>query len=147
MLAAEAEADGRSCMHERMRHCPRLLPRIVRSGSPRPTNGQVYHESGSRIRREGQHNQPEGALGINVKTLALSTTHVKGQLTCYGKSVADLALSRSEFSEDLSDRAGLDATGQEGVKLLRTGRDGDKFATSLVHFRCGGEAHGNQLSG
>jgi hypothetical protein len=50
-----------------------------------------------------ESNWPEGSLGIDVETLALTSTHIKGQLAGYCKSVADLTLSRSEFSKNLCD--------------------------------------------
>jgi hypothetical protein len=50
-----------------------------------------------------ESNWSEGSLGIDVETLALASTHIKGQLASYCKSMANLTLSRSEFSKNLRD--------------------------------------------
>jgi hypothetical protein len=58
--------------------------------------------------RDGeQTNGAEGAFGIDVETLALSTAHADRQLACHRERVADLRLSGTEFAEELCDRSRL----------------------------------------
>jgi hypothetical protein len=90
-------------------------------------------------------NIPECTFGVDVQTLSLAAAHVEWQLARYRKGVADLALARSELSEDLRDRASLDATSEESVQLLRPSRDGYQLAPALVHLRRGREAHRHEL--
>ena len=61
--------------------------------------------------------------------------------------MTDLRFSRPELAEDFCDRAGFDATGEQGVELFGAGGDGDELGAALVHFGSGGEAHGNYFGG
>lgn len=94
-----------------------------------------------------QANRPECAFGVDIETFSFAAAHVEGELACHGEGVADLGFARSEFAKDFGHRASFDAAGQECVKLFGAGRDGDELGAALVHFCCGGEAHGDEFRG
>lgn len=87
----------------------------------------------------------EGALGVDVQTLALAAAHVEGQLAGDGEGVANLGLSGAEFAKEFGNTAGFDAAREEGVEVLGAGGDGDELGTALVDLGGGSEAHGHEL--
>ena len=55
-----------------------------------------------------QHtNRTECALGVDVQTFALTTTHADWELTRNRKGMAQLRFSCSKFTEEFGDRAGF----------------------------------------
>src|SRR5271154_6685658 len=89
--------------------------------------------------------RPKRSLGINVKTLPFSTTHVDRKLTSHCQSMTDLTFTGTKFSKDFGDGTGFNASSEEGVELLRSGVETYEFGTADMEF-CGcSEAHGNEF--
>ena len=87
----------------------------------------------------------EGALGVDVQTLAFAAAHVEGQLAGDGQGVTDLRFACTELAEDLGDTASLDTTGEKGVEILGAGGDVDELGASGVNFCSTLESERNNL--
>jgi hypothetical protein len=73
----------------------------------------------------------ECAFSVNVQTFSLTATLVDWKLACYGKHVADLRFSRSEFPEYLCNRSRFDASLKQLIQFLRATCDFDDFLAAL----------------
>jgi hypothetical protein len=62
------------------------------------------------LRNGEEPNGTESSLGVDVETLAFTTTHTYGQLACHCKRVAYLGLSSAEFTKEFSDGASFNPT-------------------------------------
>lgn len=97
------------------------------------------------VRHGQKSHRSECSFSINIQTLPLPTTHIKRQLTCHGKGMADLGFSSPELAEDFCDGARFDATSEQGVELFGASGDRDELGAALVHFGCRRKAHGDEF--
>lgn len=76
----------------------------------------------------------------NVYHLAITTSHVLGQLSDYSESVSKLRLPTAILAKHFIDAAGLKTTKQDGVPLFAPSREPKAALARLEDFCTGYEA-------
>lgn len=89
----------------------------------------------------------ERSLSVDVEGTTVSTSLIEGELGTDAELVAELGLSGSELTKDLSDGTRLDSALEQIVELSAARGEVDDLETLLVPFGGGGEAHGDELGG
>lgn len=87
----------------------------------------------------------ERSLSVDVEGTSISTTLIEGELGTDTELVAELGLSCSELTKDLSDGAGLDSSLEEIVEFCAACGEMDDLEALLVPLGGGREAHGDEL--
>lgn len=82
----------------------------------------------------------EGTFSVDVESLALTTSHVDGELASNTEGVAELCLTASVLSVNFSDGSSFQTATQDAVKLSRAGREANDLTTLLQNLASGGEA-------